>query len=190
MTEGSPRSVSSYSTPTVTGAGGLEERAESYSQMKVITPLYSAVSGHGNLNSPSRGVSHLDSPSRGHLDSPSRGLGQGVITPMAAASRNSPPPEYRSREKENVGGSGNLRSQAYVQQHGSGLSGLKQWGSKLSEHSDYHLYPLKTSSSLSSNAESRVTTSSEIDFRNNLATLDADIARLQMQFKVALQSSK
>ena len=36
---------------------------------------------------------------------------------------------------------------------------------------------------------SSVTTASELDFRRELATLDADIARLQVQFKVALQPS-
>lgn len=54
----------------------------------------------------------------------------------------------------------------------------------------YQLYPLNPTSSRSSVAtdvKSSVTTSSEVDFRNNLASLDADIARLQMQFKVALQ---
>lgn len=52
---------------------------------------------------------------------------------------------------------------------------------------NYH-YPLESSPSYSSvDVKSTVTTSSEIDFRNNLASLDADIARLQMQFKVARQ---
>lgn len=52
-----------------------------------------------------------------------------------------------------------------------------------------HHFPLKSSPSHSSvDIKSTVTTSSEIDFRNNLASLDADIARLQMQFKVARQS--
>lgn len=63
----------------------------------------------------------------------------------------------------------------------------------------YSLYPLKAGPSFSSSSsspslisadvKSTVTTSSEIEFRNNLASLDADIARLQMQFKVARQPS-
>ena len=38
-------------------------------------------------------------------------------------------------------------------------------------------------------AQSSVTTSSEVEFRKDLASLDADIARLQIQFRVALQTS-
>lgn len=53
----------------------------------------------------------------------------------------------------------------------------------------YPLYSgsLRGSQSSSADARSSVTTSSELDFRKDLATLDADIARLQVQFQVALQ---
>ncbi len=37
--------------------------------------------------------------------------------------------------------------------------------------------------------QSMLTTSSEIEFQRDLASLDADIARLQIQFKVALQGT-
>ena len=75
-------------------------------------------------------------------------------------------------------------------------SSIPGFGKKttFSERSGYQLYPLNSTSPSQSQspssvgAKSSVTTASEIDFRNNLATLDADIARLQMQFKVALQS--
>lgn len=52
-------------------------------------------------------------------------------------------------------------------------------------------YPVKSAafSSSSADARSSVTTSSELDFRKDLACLDTDIARLQAQFRVALQPS-
>ena len=39
----------------------------------------------------------------------------------------------------------------------------------------------------STDLQSVLTTSSEVEFRRDLASLDADIARLQMQFRVAMQ---
>ncbi len=52
-------------------------------------------------------------------------------------------------------------------------------------------HQLKSTLSHSSiDVKSTVTTASEIDFRNDLASLDANIARLQTQFRVALQPSK
>ena len=49
--------------------------------------------------------------------------------------------------------------------------------------------PLTNGSVLSRGGQSCRTTSSEMEFRRDLASLDADIARLQIQFRVALQSN-
>ena len=50
-------------------------------------------------------------------------------------------------------------------------------------------HPSLLDSSMSSftDVRSSMTTNSELDFRKDLASLDSDIARLQVQFKVALQ---
>lgn len=64
----------------------------------------------------------------------------------------------------------------------------EQRGDMLPGKYAYQLYPLESTPSQSSctDVKSSVsTTTSEVDFRNNLASLDADIARLQMQLKVA-----
>lgn len=51
------------------------------------------------------------------------------------------------------------------------------------------LSPQTSVTSRGIDAQSSVTTSSEVEFRKDLASLDADIARLQIQFRVALQTS-
>ena len=131
-------------------------------QMKVITPLYSNLGS--NPSSPPSSVSTV------------------VLND----------PESSSREK--------ATEQSLVGKDPQ-TSGLKaeQSSSSFQEHVgptgqfSYQLYPLDSTPSCCSGAteaRSSVTTASEIDFRNNLACLDADIARLQMQFQVALQSPK
>ena len=55
-------------------------------------------------------------------------------------------------------------------------------------HGMYHEpFSLRSATSSQSNVDvqSTLTTSSELEFRKDLASLDADIARLQMQFRVA-----
>ena len=60
-----------------------------------------------------------------------------------------------------------------------------------SEHNSHGMYhepfTLRSATSSRSNVDvqSTLTTSSELEFRKDLASLDADIARLQMQFRVA-----
>lgn len=61
-------------------------------------------------------------------------------------------------------------------------------------HGTYHptgSYVLKSATSNQSNVDVRstLTTSSELEFRQDLASLDADIARLQMQFRVAIHNA-
>ena len=111
----------------------------------------------------------------------------GVITPLfSAASTNPSSTTFRFRVKEGVQAKHETRQSQRV-----GPIPTSQQGSIHQPH--YQLYPKKQSPAHSADAKSTtmsvLTTSSEIDFRNNLATLDADIARLQMQFKVARQSS-
>ena len=50
---------------------------------------------------------------------------------------------------------------------------------------DPNSLPFKTTSSISLTDLSNTTTPSEIDFRNSLANLDANLARLQLNFKIA-----
>ena len=158
--QGSPHSLDSSTTSTVTGSeeiGPLRDPGSTqHSQMQVITPLYSlatssssvSVGGSQMLRLPSPQVSHPGSPRTKEVPEISPKLGRG------------------------------------------GLSGRHSQSIRpTSNHSGRHHYMLKSSPSHSSvDVKSTVTTSSEIDFRNNLANLDADIARLQMQFKVARQS--
>lgn len=49
--------------------------------------------------------------------------------------------------------------------------------------------PLSSVDSRTFDGQSCLTTSSEVEFIKDLANLDADIARLQIQFRVALQTS-
>lgn len=111
-------------------------------------------------------------------------IGGGVITPLfSATSTNPSSAAFRFRAKEGV----QAEHKAMKSQKVESIKAPQ------STRPHYQLYPLKQSPTPSADAKSTttsvLTTSSEIDFRNNLATLDADIARLQMQFKVARQST-
>ena len=107
-----------------------------------------------------------------------------VITPLYSHTSSSVTSETSGRrEAQETGltGLGSVeREESEPQQRAAGMQ------------YDYQLYPLNPTSSRTSvttDVRSNTTTTSEVDFRNNLASLDADIARLQMQFKVALQPS-
>lgn len=113
----------------------------------------------------------------------------GVITPLfSAASTNPSSTAFRFRAKEGLQVEHKTMKSQKVE---SIPASHAQQGTSTRPH--YQLYPLKQSPAPSADGKSTttsvLTTSSEIDFRNNLATLDADIARLQMQFKVARQST-
>lgn len=74
------------------------------------------------------------------------------------------------------------------------LRAPKPSSSEHDRHETYHptgSYVLKSATSNQSNVDdvrSTLTTSSELEFRQDLASLDADIARLQMQFRVAIHN--
>lgn len=75
------------------------------------------------------------------------------------------------------------------------LRAPKLSSSEHDRHGTYHptgSYVLKSATSNQSNVDdvrSTLTTSSELEFRQDLASLDADIARLQMQFRVAIHNA-
>ena len=62
--------------------------------------------------------------------------------------------------------------------------------SSVTDESGSHGYPVRHQVPSLTDVRSSLTTASEVDFRKDLATLDADIARLQVQFRIALQPSQ
>lgn len=164
-----PHSATSSTTSTVTGE---EEdipplplpHPRLSAQTQVITPLYSLTSSSPSLSSGSERAQRNPAPCVGEFGSPGeRGL--------------------RDRKEKWSHKTGKPRRKGRT----SSPKHLSEEGYDI-EFNYHHHYPLKSSPSYSSvDAKSTVTTSSEIDFRNNLASLDADIARLQMQFQVARQ---
>ncbi len=168
--------VSTASTPTPPAPDEIEKiypnSTDGSSQMKVITPLQSVGGGSHPSSSVSLGGSVLRvNPWAQELENAwgEEGRGGGGVG--------------RNSEREGCVASSTQAVPSFQKSSFSKQSG------------GYQFYPLNSTSpsqsqSSSAGIMSSVTTASEIDFRNNLATLDSDIARLQMQFKVALQSPK
>lgn len=72
------------------------------------------------------------------------------------------------------------------------LRAPKPSSSEHNSHGAYHPTILRSATPSQSNVDdvqSTLTTSSELEFRKDLASLDADIARLQMQFRVAVHNA-